>query len=242
MRLDRFLAETGFGSRSDVKKLIKKGGVTVNGESVCRPEVHIDENCDEVFVGTVAAVYRKFIYLMLNKPGGYVSATWDKKLPTVIDLLPEEYRHFEPFPVGRLDIDTEGLLILTNNGALAHRLLSPKSHVPKTYVARLEKPALPADAEAFREGVVIEGGYKTLPASLVPFSGGDGENWAEVVIAEGKFHQVKQMFEATGNKVEYLKRIKMNNLCLDSELPTGKMRELTKAEEKSLIGDLEQEG
>ncbi len=234
MRLDRFLAETGFGTRTEVKKLIKLGKVTVNGETAKKAELHIDPETASVKVDGNAAVYRRFIYLMLNKPGGFVSATWDKKLPTVIDLLPEQYRHFEPFPVGRLDIDTEGLLLLTNDGELSHRLLSPKHHVPKTYVAEVERCVTDADIVAFKQGVTLEDGYKTLPAELRGLSN-EAPFWAEITISEGKFHQVKRMFETVGSRVLYLKRVKMKNLVLDENLDLGKIRELTEQEINDLV-------
>ena len=152
MRLDKFLSACGLGSRTDVKKLIKSGKITVEGASALRPETKIDENSARVFFQGKPLTYQKYIYLVMNKPKGYVSATWDKKLPTVVDLLPEEYSHFEPFPVGRLDIDTTGLLLLTNDGDLAHKLLSPKNHVPKTYIATVEKPVSQEDIESFAKG------------------------------------------------------------------------------------------
>ncbi len=233
MRLDRFLAETGFGTRTEVKKLIKQGKVTVDGKPAAKSESHIDPQNAEVRVDGVVVRYREFIYLMLNKPDGYVSATWDKKLPTVIDLLPDEYAHFEPFPVGRLDIDTEGLLLLTNDGELAHRLLSPKHHIPKTYLAQLERATSDEDIEKFKAGVTLDDGYKTLPAELEGFTA-DGEPWAEITICEGKFHQVKRMFEAVGNKVIFLQRVRMKNLVIDEDLALGEMRELTEAEIEDL--------
>ena len=228
MRLDRFLSECGFGTRKDVKKLIKSGAVKVEEVDSLSPETHIDPVAAVVFVNGQRAKYREFIYLMMNKPNGYVSATWDKKLPTVIDLLPEEYLHFEPFPVGRLDIDTEGLLLLTNDGDLAHNLLSPKKHVPKTYIAKVQNPVTDSDIEAFSEGLDL-GDFKTLPARLEMM-----DEFAKVTICEGKFHQVKRMFEAVGNKVLYLKRVKMKNLQLDESLKTGEVRELTEAELQDL--------
>ncbi len=228
MRLDRFLAETGFGTRTEVKKLIRNGTVTVNGKAVSKPDIHIDSNADTVTVNGITAVYREFIYLMMNKPQGYVSATWDKKLPTVLDLVPEEYLHFKPFPVGRLDIDTEGLLVLTNDGALSHRLLSPKSHVPKTYIAQTDIPATWEDIEAFQKGIKLEEDFTTMPAQLKIVENGICN--AEITIQEGKFHQIKRMFEAVGKKVLYLKRIKMNELTLDEQLELGKVRELTEEE------------
>ncbi len=231
MRLDKFLADSGFGTRSEIKKLIKSGAVTVSdkGGERLKPETKIDENNDCVFVYGEKVVYRKFIYLMLNKPDGYVSATYDYKLPVVLDLVPEEYLHFEPFPVGRLDIDTEGLLILTNDGALSHRLLSPKSHVPKTYYAKIDSFVTENDVTAFKDGVVLDDGYKTLPAELKILKS-DSVSEIELTITEGKFHQVKRMFEAVGKKVIYLKRIKMNNLKLDEELGLGEVRELSEDE------------
>lgn len=229
MRLDRFLAETGFGTRTEVKKLIKQSKVTVDGGLATKAESHIDPEKAEVRVDGVFVRYREFIYLMLNKPDGYVSATWDKKLPTVVDLLPEEYAHFEPFPVGRLDIDTEGLLLLTNDGELAHRLLSPKHHIPKTYLAQLKSAVEESDIAAFKAGVTLDDGYKTLPAELEGFTV-DGEPWAEITICEGKFHQVKRMFETVGNKVLYLQRVRMKNLVLDEALELGEIRELTEEE------------
>ncbi len=233
MRLDKFLSECGFGTRTEVKKLIKLGRVEVKGISALRPEIHIDEQSANVFVDGKPAVYRRYIYLMLNKPAGYISATWDKKLPTVVDLLPEEYLHFEPAPVGRLDIDTEGLLLLTNDGDLTHRLLSPKHHVPKTYVAELQNPVCNADIAAFKAGMDL-GDFTTLPAELEIISNAK-PYLAQITICEGKFHQVKRMFEKTDNRVLYLKRIKMKNLCLDPDLKSGEVRELTSQELEDLI-------
>lgn len=235
MRLDRFLAECGFGTRTEVKKLIKSGVVSLFGSEKLKPETAVDPENDIVLVNGMPAKYRRFIYLMLNKPAGYVSATWDKKLPTVIDLLPDEYRHFEPFPVGRLDIDTEGLLLLTNDGELSHKLLSPKHHVPKTYVAQLEKAVTMAEVQAFEGGLDL-GDFITLPAKLRVLS--ESEPYmAEVTICEGKFHQVKRMFEKCGNKVLYLKRVKMKNLCLDEKLGLGEIRELSEIELQELKGE-----
>ncbi len=228
MRLDKFLAETGHGTRNDVKKLIRSGKVSVNGLTSSSPDMHILPESDTISVCGSEVFYREFIYLMLNKPQNYISATWDKKLPTVIDLLPEKYRIFDPFPVGRLDIDTEGLLILTNDGKLSHALLSPKKHVPKTYFAILDSPALASDISAFASGIVLNDGYKTLPAHLEISE--ETPNEVELTISEGKFHQVKRMFDAVGKKVIYLKRIKMNNLALDPSLSLGEVKELSEEE------------
>jgi len=227
MRLDKFVSSCGLGSRKEIKQLLKSGSVKVNGKIEKSPSVHIDENADEVTVGDTKVIYREFIYLMLNKPQGYVSATFDKHLPIVCDLIPEEYAHFEAFPVGRLDIDTEGLLVLTNDGALTHRVLSPKSHVNKTYYVQCENPLTEDNIIAFKEGVTLDDGYKTMPAILEIK---DNPKECTLVIQEGKFHQVKRMMEAVGNKVTYLKRIKMGSLCLDPKLKLGEIRELTDEE------------
>lgn len=231
MRLDKFLSSCGAGSRRDIKQLIKNKAVAVNGITAKDSSLHIDENSDTVTVNGKEYKYRQFIYLMLNKPDGYVSATYDKHLPTVCGLIGEEYSHFEAFPVGRLDIDTEGLLILTNDGALAHRVLSPKSHVDKTYFVRCKNALCQDDVNTFLEGVTLDDGYKTMPAKL-----NICENPTEctLIIQEGKFHQVKRMMEAIGNRVLYLKRIKMGSLSLDPDLKSGKIRELTDEEVKLL--------
>ncbi len=229
MRLDKFLADSGFGTRTEIKKLIKSGAVSVAHIPAVKPETKINEQNAKVFVFGKEVIYKKYIYLLLNKPMGYVSATYDFKLPTVIDLVPEEYLHFEPFPVGRLDIDTEGLLILTNDGALSHRLLSPKSHVPKTYFATIDGVVTDKDIESFSKGVTLDDGYETKPAHLEILKS-DKTSEILLTITEGKFHQVKRMFEAVGKKVTYLKRIKMNNLSLPDGLEPGDIRELSEEE------------
>lgn len=227
MRLDKFLSNSGKGSRKDIKQLLKSGIVTVNGKPSKDPALHINEEHDHIMIGDTPVIYKKYIYLMLNKPQGYVSAVYDKRLPVVTELVPKEYAHFEVFPVGRLDIDTEGLLILTNDGDLTHRVLSPKSHVDKTYYVRTAVPLKQTDAEEFKNGVVLDDGYKTMPAVLEIC---ENPNECLLTIKEGKFHQVKRMMEAVGNKVIYLKRIKMGALRLDSSLNTGQIRELTEEE------------
>lgn len=230
MRLDRFLsAGLGLGSRNDVKKMIRAGRVSVIGieGAKLRPETGIDEENAKVYVDGELMRYRKYIYLMLNKPAGVVSATSDRHYKTVTDLLPDEYRHFEPFPVGRLDIDTEGLCLLTNDGALAHRLLSPKKHVPKLYYAEINMPVTDDDIAAFKNGITLDDGYSCMTAEL---NRGEGARCVYVRIFEGKFHQVKRMFEAVGKSVVYLKRIQIKNLRLDDDLDLGEIRELTDAE------------
>ncbi len=236
MRLDKYLADCGYGTRKEIKKLIKSGAVTVNSVENPLPETKIDENCDKVFVMNTEVIYKKFVYLMLNKPQGVVSAVWDKKFKTVIDLVPDEFLHYELFPVGRLDIDTEGLLIITNDGALSHNLLSPKKHIPKTYYAKVLGKVNDSDAAAFKAGVTLDDGYKTKPAELKILNSGEISE-IELTITEGKFHQVKRMFESVGKKVEFLKRIKMNALGLDESLELGEMRELTEDELFDLGGN-----
>lgn len=228
MRLDKMLANSGIGSRKDIKKLVKGGAVSVNGSAAITADMQIDENADDVRVNGERICYQKYVYLMLNKPSGYVSATEDFKYPTVIDLVPEKYRHFNLFPVGRLDIDTEGLLILTNDGAYAHNMLSPKKHVDKTYYVRLDVPVTEEDIAKFADGITIDGGYTCKSARLRP---GDGCE-AFVTICEGKFHQVKLMFKAVEKKVEYLKRISFGSLTLPDSLALGEIAEIQIAEER----------
>ncbi len=229
MRIDKFLGSAGVGTRSEIKKFIKSGLISVSGKCAIKPETHIDPENDEIFFKGERIVYKKYIYIMMNKPQGYVSATFDKRLSTVIDLLPEKYLHFEPFPAGRLDIDTEGLLLLTNDGHLAHNILSPKKHIPKTYFARVLGTVTESDCDAFLKGVDIGEEKLTKPAVLEILSSGEISQ-INLTITEGKFHQVKRMFEAVGKTVIYLKRIKMNGLCLDENLALGDCRELTDME------------
>lgn len=224
MRLDKMLSNSGVGSRKDIKALVKSGAVTVNGAIAVKSDVHIDENKDEICVNGARINYQKYIYLMLNKPQGYVSATEDFKYPTVIDLVPEEYRHYNLFPVGRLDIDTEGLLILTNDGAYAHDMLSPKKHVYKTYYAELDILPIAEDIEAFKNGITIEGGYTCKSAELTVLD--EATPSALVKICEGKFHQVKLMFKAVGKTVTYLKRIKFAQFDLPDDLALGEVLEV----------------
>lgn len=230
MRLDKFISNCGFASRKEVKKLIKRGIVTVDGNPADSADMNVDENA-LVRVGETELHYRRFVYLMLNKPSGYVSAVEDKKYPVVTELVGEEYSHFNVFPVGRLDIDTEGLLILTNDGALSHELTSPSKNIYKKYFARLDKPAEDSDIEEFRKGMEFKD-FTSKPAVLEIT-----DNPAEVYIqiAEGKFHQVKRMCERVGKTVTYLKRISVGELTLDEKLGLGEIRELTE-EEMKLIG------
>lgn len=226
MRLDKFLSETGTASRSESRKAARAGGISVNGAAIYDTAVHIDPEKDEVSYMGNRIVYRKYIYLMLNKPEGVVSATDDGTERTVLDLLPDKYRKMGLFPCGRLDKNTTGLLILTNNGALAHRLLSPKCHVEKTYRFTCERALTDADCELLRRGVDIGEKSSTLPAKLILFSGRSGE----ITVTEGKYHQIKRMFQAVCNKILSLERISFAGIPLDSALARGGWRELTAAE------------
>lgn len=232
MRLDKFLCETGFGTRSEVKNLLKKGLVTVNGEIVKKPEQKIDENQDRVTCNGAAASYAEYVYFMLHKPAGVVSATEDRRDRTVLDMLEGEQTK-DLFPVGRLDKDTEGLLLLTNDGELSHRLLSPKKHVDKTYYAKIEGTVTEEHVTRFREGLDIGEKKPTLPAKLEILASG-AQSEIRVTIHEGKFHQVKRMFHAIGCEVTYLKRLSMGTLTLDERLSKGEYRHLTEEEVHAL--------
>lgn len=233
MRLDKYLCETGFGTRSQVKDLLKKGQVMVNGEVVKKPELKINETTDQILCQGKKASYQKNIYLMLHKPAGVVSATEDNREKTVLDLVRPEDRKNGLFPVGRLDKDTEGLLLLTDDGELAHRLLSPKKHVDKTYYAKIDGQVTEEHVKQFCEGLDIGDEKKTLPAVLTILLSGPVSE-IEVTIHEGRFHQIKRMFEAVGCKVTYLKRLSMGSLVLDETLPLGEYRSLTEAELEGL--------
>lgn len=308
IRLDKFLANAGCGTRTEVKQLLKKGLVTVNGEVLLRPEIKIDDTADRVSCQGKDVSPACFYYYMLNKPAGYLSATRDDRQPVVLDLMKEPGKE-GLFPVGRLDIDTEGLLLLTNDGALAHGLLAPGRHVEKTYLALLDGPLTEEDCRKFEEGLDIGEKRMTMPARLVypaeadaaalrwekdsgkagtrlmeeqrkgSFSrirryaekasrgngsqavdglpkGSDsqavdglskesgsfaGEFWARVTVCEGKYHQVKRMFEAVGRSVRYLKRVSMGSLRLDPALASGEYRRLTREEIEGLRNDVKRE-
>ncbi|WP_217593871.1 pseudouridine synthase [Cohnella sp. GbtcB17] len=284
MRLDKMLGNLGYGTRSVLKSLVRQGAVTVNGVRVKDPGMQIDPHADEVVLEGERIVYRDTVYAMLYKPAGFVSATEDNRERTVLELLPDDIRVLSPFPVGRLDKDTEGLLLLTNDGKLSHDLLSPRKHVPKTYQALVAGLVGSADIATFATGVTLDDGYVTLPATLrvveraagganagadaaeatgedakrdaSAFSmakaidrldtfpalkanrtswqeaveAGEALTWIELTIAEGKYHQVKRMFEAVGKKVLYLRRSEMGPLPLDESLAPGEWRELTEEE------------
>ena len=231
MRVDKLLSNVGVASRAELKKYCKQGLISVNGKVINNPGVQVDSENDDVRFNGEKIVYREFVYIMLNKPDGYISATFDKYDPIVLDLIDQSYLVFEPFPVGRLDKDTEGLLVLTNDGQLAHRVLSPKKHVPKTYYAKIQGKVTEEDILAFEKGVILDDGYETMPSQLKILKSDDMSE-IELTIHEGKVHQVKRMFESVGKKVVYLKRLSMGKLKLDESLKLGEYRELTEEEVK----------
>lgn len=235
MRLDKFLVENGLGSRSQVKDVLKKGLVLVNGRAEKSPKTQINETADEVVVSGQKLTYEKFVYYLLNKPKGYISATEDERHKTVLDLLDETARQKEVFPVGRLDIDTHGLLLLTNNGKLAHAMLSPKKHVEKIYRAQVAGLMNQSDVERFARGIELKG-FTCQPAQLKILEVDEEKETSlvEITLAEGKFHQVKRMVAACGKEVTDLQRLSMGPLQLDPELALGEWRRLTEEEMKSL--------
>ena len=236
MRLDKFLAECSGNTRSEVKKWLKAGGVTVNGAPVLKPETKIDPEKDVVALQGKQLFYSSFVGLMFHKPAGCVTATQDRCQKTVMDYI-DHPRKKDVFPVGRLDLDTEGLLLLINDGDLSHRMLSPRHHVPKTYEAQIAGEVTKEDVQAFEEGVDIGEKKKTLPAQLEILEVNAGEtptSQIRLTICEGKFHQVKRMMEAVGKTVVYLKRLSMGGLVLPEDLPIGQWRMLT-AEERKII-------
>lgn len=234
IRLDKFLADMGTGTRSQAKEFIRRGQVTVNGETVKKPEIKVDPQKDQVSLRERLLTYQKHRYVMLYKPAGWVSATEDARERTVLELLPQEARK-GLFPVGRLDKDTEGLLLLTDDGLLAHRLLSPKKHVEKTYCARVEGSLGPEDVKAFSGGIDIGDEKPALPAKLQICGETDGICQVLITVSEGRYHQVKRMVAARGGRVIWLKRLSMGPLTLDEGLAPGQYRKLTQ-EEMRLLG------
>ena len=232
-RLDKIIASTGKFSRREVKNLIRQGRVLVDGVPPRSPEEKADPETAEIVVNGEVLTYRRYTWLMLNKPAGYLSATEDGRGPTVLDLLPQELQRQGLFPVGRLDKDTEGLLLLTNEGGLAHDLLSPKHHVDKVYYTRVAGRLTEEDCQAFAAGMTLGDGLACMPAGLEILSAGE-ESEAHVTLREGKFHQVKRMLAARGKPVLYLERVKMGNLTLDRDLPRGSFRFLRPEELESL--------
>lgn len=229
-RLDRVLVETGRWSRKEARMLIRRGQVSVNGTVVCQPEEKVEPEGLELTVHGEPVLWKQYRYLMLNKPVGVLTATEDHRQKTVLDLLPEELRRQGVAPVGRLDKDTEGLLLLTNDGGLAHRLLSPRYHIKKCYFVVIDGIADEQDMAAFRAGLVLGDGTRCLPAELEPLEPGQ----CLVILREGKYHQVKRMLAACGKPVRALKRVSMGPQQLDDALEAGHWRELTEAEIRAL--------
>ena len=238
-RLDKLIALHCNLSRRDARKLIKDGAVSVNGTPALRAETSVDTDSDELSVKGQTFTIKKHLYLMLNKPAGVISATNDPKKQTVIDLIPDALRRRSLFPVGRLDRDTTGLLIITDNGDFAHRVLSPSHHVFKTYIATLRAPLSEADVASLEAGITLDGDEKCLPAKVRAFTDSDGNPCAEIKIREGKYHQVKRMATAVGNNVEKLERVAVGALRLDTSLERGECRELSEAELEKVFCDPE---
>ena len=232
MRLDKFLSVTGTLSRSESKKAIRAGRIRIDGAVAKSGETQLDPEIQKVSLDGKEIIYRRFTYIMLNKPEGYVSATDDKRDKTVLDLLPEDMKKDGLFPCGRLDKYTLGLMLITDDGELGHKLLAPKSHVTKSYRFEAKHEISESDADALRAGVYIEGGYLTKPCGLTL----DESRLSGIItLREGKYHQIKQMLEATKNKITYLERITFGSLTLDTSLARGEWRYLTEKEVEALI-------
>ena len=229
LRIDKVLSNIGCGSRAEIKKYCKQSLIKVNGKVVSNPGLQVDPENDEIIFDGEVVKYREFVYIMLNKPDGVVSATYDPHKETVIDLV-SEYAKQKVFPVGRLDIDTEGLLLITNDGMLCHELLSPIKHVDKKYYVEFSGEFKEEYYQAFENGITLDDGYVTLPGKINII----GDNKAEVTIHEGKFHQVKRMFLALNMEVTYLKRISFGSLVLDNTLKLGDYRLLSEKEVEDL--------
>ena len=227
IRLDKLLKDCGIGSRKEVKEYIRKGFVTINDTVIKNDDFKVDEEKDVIKFDGETITYEKYVYIMLNKPAGVVSATYDNKYKTVIDLI-DEYKHMDLFPFGRLDKDTEGLLIISNDGKLAHDLLSPKKHVDKKYYVEVEGLVTEEDIILFKQGITYEDEI-CKPATLEIIES-DNVSKCYVTISEGKYHQVKKMFESVNKQVIYLKRITFGNISLDNNLKLGEYRKLTNEE------------
>ena len=250
MRLDKFLANSGIGTRKEVKEILKNKKVSVNDVFVKDGKIQINEEKDIVKCENKIINYKPFVYIMMNKPAGVISATEDNYHKTVIDLLKNECSTYNIFPVGRLDIDTEGLLLLTNDGILSHNLLSPKKHVDKKYYVKIAKSLSENDIKTLENGIKLEENFVTKKAKVeivcndsekesedfnfFENKNNKNENLVYITISEGKFHQVKRMFKAVNNEVLYLKRVKMGSLLLDEKLELGEYRELTEEELNNL--------
>ena len=229
-RIDKILSNLGHGTRKEVKALLKKKEVEVDGVIATDSAMKVDPEKSIIKVSGDEINYRKYIYLVMNKPSGVVSATVDRNDETVIDLIDEQYRAFKPFPIGRLDKDTVGLLLITNDGELNHKLIAPKNHVDKVYYAEINKCIGASDISTFKKGVVIDDGYKCMPAVLEVLTANENDQEVMVTIQEGKFHQVKRMFESVDKSVVFLRRVSFGPLKLDKELAEGQCRELSEDE------------
>jgi 16S rRNA pseudouridine516 synthase len=229
-RLDKILSNAGVGSRKAVAKIIRSGGVSVDGVTVNNPDFKVEPSRARILVGGRGFDYKEHYYIMLNKPAGIVTATEDFREETVLGLIGGEYPKNRLFPAGRLDKDAEGFVLLTTDGALAHKITSPKSHAEKVYYVELDGEIPPDCADIFADGITIDGGYKCKPAKLDIVS----PRACALTITEGKFHQVKRMFEAAGRRVTYLKRVKIGGVRLDESLPPGGYRELREGESEEL--------
>lgn len=224
MRIDKFLSVMGIASRSESSRAAKNGKITVDGVICKRVDTHIDPDINVVTYEGETIIYREYTYIMLNKPAGYISSTDDPREKTVLELLPETLQRQKLFPCGRLDKDTVGLLILTNDGALAHRLLSPKHHAEKVYYFKCAQKL--SDIDKIERGIKLDDGYITLPSKIDVLSANDGY----IMLTEGKYHQIKRMFEAVGNKITFLRRIRFGGVELDEDLKSGEWRYLTEDE------------
>ena len=238
IRIDKLLSNMNRGTRSEIKKYAKQGRIKVNGQIEKNSASIVDTEKDRVSLDDVIVHFQEHIYLVMNKPQNVVSATHDNLHQTVIDILSEEYRGFHPFPVGRLDIDTEGLLIITNDGHFAHNLLSPKKHVCKKYFVEVTEKISDRDIQQFREGIILDDGYRTMHAVLeaLAYSEETDSSTCFVTIQEGKYHQIKRMFAGVQKKVLFLKRVQMGSLLLDEALAPGEYRALTEEELHLLNG------
>ena len=236
MRLDKFLSVTATATRSEAARAARAGQILVNGLPVKKADVQISPERDAVVFCGAPVVYKPYYYVLLNKPDGYVSATEDGRDPTVLELLPEKYTALGLFPCGRLDKHTLGLMLLTNNGELSHRLLSPRRHVAKRYAFRCKFPLTREECARFEKGLVLEDGYETKPALIELY---DDAHSGVITLVEGKYHQIKRMLEALHNQITYLERISFGPLALPPDLPRGAWRELTPDEEAALLAAAE---
>ncbi len=231
IRLDKLLSNEGIASRKELRAIIKAGRVTVNGNAVCNPETKVESGSDIIRFDGRILKYSEYHYYMMDKPCGILTATEDKEQKTVLDLLPPEVRRMGVFPIGRLDKDTSGLLLITNNGEFAHRVISPKSNIEKLYFAKVDGIPTAEDAEEFEKGLILSDGTKCLPAKLEI----TGENKCFVTVREGKYHQVRRMLASRGKRVEQLRRLRIGSLSLDSSMKTGDFRELAQNEIDSIF-------